>query len=383
MSGSNSGSTANFWGNRSPYEQASVAQNNALATTQGALNANARAAFNSYNPAMAGAAGYGVAKMNAAGYNADANRTHARYNAAVQGGPNTIASQMGRYQNPYEDQVVQSAMEQANIDRQRAMEQNRAAAAAAGAFGGGRHGLTEAATNAEINRNLTNDVAALRQQGFNTAAGLAGQDVGNQMNVAAANQAARNSQRSFNAANAQQMRLANQAAMNAQRQFNAANAQQARSSNQAATNAARAFNAQNKQQTNLSNQAARNAARQFNAQGQNQFDQQQYTNAMQGAAQMAGLGSQSFGYGNTLNGNLMTQGQIGQDIQNALIGQAAGMFDSYTGQPSDILSMRLASLGVNPLTKTGTQTGTATRNPGMMDYLGLAAGVGGSALGGK
>ena len=129
------------------------------------------------------------------------------------------------------------------------------------------------------------------------------------------------------------------------------------------------------------NQQAQNAGGQWNAGAQNAFQQNQFGNALQGAGALAGLGQGSFGYGSAVNGGLGQMGQTGQGMAGSLIGQGAGMFDRYTGQPLDILNNRTGALGANPLTQTGTQTGGY--KPGMMDYLGLAAGVGGSALGAK
>ena len=87
---------------------------------------------------------------------------------------------MDKYRNPYEDQVVQSAL--GDMRRQYDIAQNQvgANAASSGAFGGSRHALAEA----ENTRNLMDRSGALsgqlRSQGFTTAAGL-GQNATNQM----------------------------------------------------------------------------------------------------------------------------------------------------------------------------------------------------------
>jgi len=93
----------------------------------------------------------------------------------------TIASGMQTYQNPFTQDVIDRSM--ADVGRMTAMQQeaNKAQAAQMGAFGGSRQGLVEAETNAAAQRTMGDMSANLRSQGFNTAAGLAGQDIGNRM----------------------------------------------------------------------------------------------------------------------------------------------------------------------------------------------------------
>lgn len=95
---------------------------------------------------------------------------------------------IGNYMNPYTQNVVDTTM--ADLQRQRQITQQgiQDQATKAGAFGGSRHGIAEA----ETNRNFA-DIAAqtsgnLRQQGFNTAAGLAQQDANRQLQAGMANQ---------------------------------------------------------------------------------------------------------------------------------------------------------------------------------------------------
>lgn len=93
----------------------------------------------------------------------------------------TVAAGMNAYRNPYTQQVTNRAIN--DIGRTTAMQQevNRASAANAGAFGGSRHGLVEAETNAAAQRNIGDLSANLNLQGFNTAAGLAQNDITNRM----------------------------------------------------------------------------------------------------------------------------------------------------------------------------------------------------------
>lgn len=91
----------------------------------------------------------------------------------------TVAAGMAAYQNPFTEQVTNRAI--ADVGRTTTMQQeaNKAAAARAGAFGGSRHGLTEAETNAAAQRNIGDLSANLNAQGFNTAAQLAQGDINN------------------------------------------------------------------------------------------------------------------------------------------------------------------------------------------------------------
>jgi hypothetical protein len=124
------------------------------------------------------------------------------------------------------------------------------------------------------------------------------------------------------------------------------------------------------------NQNAWNQAGYQNAALGQQTAQSQIQNQMGVGQQFGGLGQQSFGYGQSINQDLMNQGDLTRGITQDMIGQAAGMYDRYTGQPTDILNLRLASLGVNPLNNAGTST--TTSNPGMLDTLSAV----GSAAGG-
>lgn len=91
----------------------------------------------------------------------------------------TVAAGMATYQNPFTQQVVDRAV--ADVGRTTATQQeaNKAGAARAGAFGGSRHGLVEAETNAASQRTIGDLSSNLNMQGFNTAAQLAQGDINN------------------------------------------------------------------------------------------------------------------------------------------------------------------------------------------------------------
>lgn len=76
---------------------------------------------------------------------------------------------VGAFNNPYQQEVVDRT--QQDIERQRQMTMNSigAQAQAAGAYGGSRHGVAEAQTNAEYGRMAANALAPLRMQGYNTS----------------------------------------------------------------------------------------------------------------------------------------------------------------------------------------------------------------------
>ena len=97
---------------------------------------------------------------------------------------------IGAYQNPYTDAVVNQSL--MDIDRSRQLMQvgNASAATQAGAFGGSRQGVVEAETNRAALDQMARTSAQLRSQGFDTAAGLYGQDLNRGMQAGLANQGA-------------------------------------------------------------------------------------------------------------------------------------------------------------------------------------------------
>ena len=131
---------------------------------QGNFNVN-QAAAGGLQQAMQGtqqAMGFQPQQVGAAGYN-----------------PAQIAGQnLGAYTNPYENQVVQQSLRDIGGAQQKAMNQIGSQASAAGAFGGSRHGIAEAETNAAFVQQAADTAAQLRQGGYAQAQNLAGQDVG-------------------------------------------------------------------------------------------------------------------------------------------------------------------------------------------------------------
>ncbi len=98
--------------------------------------------------------------------------------------PGTIASGMGTYQNPWQQQVIDNTTRQMQEAYQQADMGLGDQAAGAGAFGGARHGLAQGRLAGDFTQNVGDMAARMNQQGFNTAANLAGQDIGNQFRSA-------------------------------------------------------------------------------------------------------------------------------------------------------------------------------------------------------
>lgn len=190
--------------------------------------------------------------------------------------PGAMAGMYGTYMNPYTTDVIDRTAADMQRQGQIGIRDLGAKAAGQGAFGGARHGLAEGTLMGEVNRNLGDTAARLRESGFTTAMGLAGQDINNQF---------------------------------------------------------------------------------------------------AGADRLGGFGREALSVGQNLTGQQAQGGQTIQGITNALIGQSAGMFDRYTGQPLDSVTAVLGALSGNPLTSTGTQTATGT--PGTKSQLGGALGLAG------
>lgn len=87
----------------------------------------------------------------------------------------------GDYMNPYIDSVVNTAMADLEQSRQKGLMANSDAAIAAKAFGGSRHGVVDAVTNAETNMKAGQLSAGLRKDAFDTASGLMQGDIENML----------------------------------------------------------------------------------------------------------------------------------------------------------------------------------------------------------
>ena len=90
---------------------------------------------------------------------------------------------------------------------------------------------------------------------------------------------------------------------------------------------------------------------------------------MNASGQMADISNLGFGMGQTLTGNLATQGAQQQAMQQALIDAGKQNFQGYTNQPGQSIGYVTQALGATPV----PQTQTTSKQPGLFDYLTLGA----------
>ena len=96
--------------------------------------------------------------------------------------PSILDRNIGAYQNPYTQQVVDTTLADLDRYRQMAVSRDQDRAIGAGAFGGSRSGVLEAETNRAFADQAARTAAGLRQGGFDRATSLAGQDIGREIN---------------------------------------------------------------------------------------------------------------------------------------------------------------------------------------------------------
>ena len=318
-----------------PYQQASMAQQGALAGTAMAGLYQPGQVQTQFNAPMVGTSGY-TPMVGTGGTT-----------PSVTAG-SLIGSNIAGYQNPYTEQVIKA--NEADILRGAQMGINAldTSASRAGAFGGSRHGVALGEYGRGVAQQLAQSSAGLRQAGFQNAQQAAQFDIGQGMQSQMANQQA----------------AANDLARQLQAQgMNQSTAMQV---------------AQRQLQAGLANQSALQQAQQLGMQGQ-QFN---VTSGLQGAqqrlgalAQLGNLGQQSFGYGQAIQNQMSQQGAQQQALQQALIDAAKGQYAGYTGQPASTLGYVSSALGATPV----PQTQTTSKQPGLFDYLTLGA----SMFGGK
>ena len=99
-------------------------------------------------------------------------------------GAGTGAGSISSYMSPYQQQVIDTTLQ--DFDQQAQIRQNQLAAQTLnvpGAFGGGREGVQRAQYQAQSDQNRAQTLANLRQTGFQNAAARRQQDLANQMNI--------------------------------------------------------------------------------------------------------------------------------------------------------------------------------------------------------
>jgi len=85
---------------------------------------------------------------------------------------------MNQYLNPYQGQVINNTLGRMQDQGMQDLNMVRAQAAQSGAYGGARQGLVEAELMDRYNRNMYETAGSLNQQGFNTAAQLGQNRIG-------------------------------------------------------------------------------------------------------------------------------------------------------------------------------------------------------------
>jgi len=264
-----------------------------------------------YNAALAGSTGYRPATMTAG---------------------QLATTDLSSYMNPYDESVISGLQKDAMTGQQMASNELGAQATAAGAFGGSRHGVAEGVMASGIQNNLNQQIAGLRQSGFQNAQQMALSDIGNRFGASQANMNALNTAGQFGAGAANTAMLANQGAINAANQGTAQNMMTAQQLNQSA-----------------------------GLQGAQQ--------RLGAANQMGSLANQAFNMGQQATANLQNVGLQQQAIQQALIDAAKGQYAGYTGAPATALGYLTQALGASPQPSTTTES----KQPGLFDYLTMAA----------
>lgn len=305
------------------YQSANLAQLPGVtnASAQGYTPTNATAANAGNANQMTAANAGNAAQVNLQGYQAQG------YTAAQAGPVNlsqnvadmqaqSLLSNFNSYLNPTTGALVDATL--ANFDDQAGRQQAAmsAQAAKAGAFGGSRYGIAEAQLLSDQGRNRALTEAELRNNAWNSAAGLSATDTGFRQQAASQNAQARNNRAETLAALQAQNNQFNAGAKNDASAFSAGANNQAGQFNANAANQGSLFNAGAQNEFGLANAGFQQGANQFNAGAQNDFAltnsgyQQQANLANAGYANQAaqfGAGAQ-----NTANlANAQAQNQFG------------------------------------------------------------------------
>ena len=122
---------------------------------------------------------------------------------------------------------------------------------------------------------------------------------------------------------------------------------------------------QQAQQAALSDIGNKMTADQFNVNTGLQGAQQR----LGASQQMANISNLGFGMGQTITNNLAKQGAQQQAMQQALIDASKQRFQGYQGHPQNTMGMVGQAIGASPV----PQTQTTSKQPGLFDYMTLAA----------
>lgn len=275
-------------------------------------------------------------------------------------GTGSISEGMQDFYNPYTQEVIDPAVAEIQKARDESLSAIGADAAAAGAYGGSRHGLVEAEAYEDANDAIAQMTADLYYQGFNTAGDLAARQ--QQAELAAAGglsaTGGQTAGRQLSAGTTQ----ANLGGQQANRQLTAG---------QTAGNLATSqgqlqiTGAQGASQAGLGQQdVALGAATGLGTVGAQTSDQ-----AIRAAGGTAALGQQQFDTGQAIDQSLMTQALLDEQTMQGIIDAGAAGFEGYVTEPDQSVDIALAATGNSPL--TGNVTGESTYEPGLYDYASL------------
>jgi len=92
-----------------------------------------------------------------------------------------LGADISGYMNPYLQNVAGNVMSDLDRARQTALTSGGAAATRSGAYGGSRHGVSDALTNREFFDSANNALTNLYSQGYNQATNLFQNDIANQL----------------------------------------------------------------------------------------------------------------------------------------------------------------------------------------------------------
>jgi hypothetical protein len=271
---------------------------------------------------LSGVNGYGAANASAP--------SNSLLNYSTVNAPQVSSGQLDQFLNPYTNDVYNTSLQQLDLARQQAINQNSSDATlqgGEGAWGGARAGVSDSLTNTAFANQAANTAANLNSQGFNTA--LSGLQNQQQMGETAqeANQNAGLTAGTTAYGGQLSTALANQSAQNTAGQFNAG-----------AANTASMYNA-----GQTLNAAENNASNALTA------NQQQLT----GANLLGNLGSQQQSMYVTGLGTEMGAGQVQQQQQQQQYDTA---YQNLMNQRNLPIQTVESAFGIIPNTGSGSST---------------------------
>lgn len=273
---------------------------------------------------------------------------------------------LSKYMNPFQQSVIDTTLGDLAKSKDQTIASNQAAATAAGAFGGSRHGVVDSLTNDDYLRTVASTVANLNQQNFAQAQAGATGDINRKLTAD-----------TFNSGQAVDVA-----------KYNTDGAYRAAVDNAARQIDVQKYNADATYRAGVDNALRQLQVQQFNAGANERTDQFNAGQDAAGAAFRSGIGGDLISGGLSADANNRsligllgdlggTQREIDQDqnpynVQLKQLLAQAGLLGEipanlFTGSTTD-------SSG----TSSGTGTGVTTSSPSMIGQLsGLLGGVGG------